>query len=161
MSGKKNEFSHIVEQYKKAKNITDGIIDVHDLAGWAIDNKLYRPNMRDEIQLAANAFSRFFREEHRTDSKGRSYRAKHAVRENINGKQQTLWADLDDPNVSVSHFEKAFSQRRQQIVGDCIQLKTDIDVCNDKKDSQIPLSLNFEEDVAEWEYLRDNPDNVA
>lgn len=98
----KKRIAEIVEQYKQAKGIEDGRVDVHDLAGWALDNKLYQPNMRDEIQLAANTFSRHFREELRADPKGRSYRAKHAVRENINGKQSTLWADLDDSNVSKS-----------------------------------------------------------
>ncbi|WP_239991186.1 hypothetical protein [Neisseria lactamica] len=88
----KKRIAEIVEQYKQAKGIEDGRVDVHDLAGWALDNKLYQPNMRDEIQLAANTFSRHFREELRADSKGRSYRAKHAVRQNINGKQSTfLW----------------------------------------------------------------------
>ena len=157
----KKQIAEIVEQYKQDKGIKDGRVDVHDLAGWALDNKLYQPNMRDEIQLAANTFSRHFREELRADPRGRSYRAKHAVRESINGKQLTFWADLDDPNVPVEHFHKAFSQRRQQIVGDCFQLKTGVDVCNDKKGSLIPLSLNFEDDVAEAEYLRDNPENAA
>lgn len=157
----KKQIAEIVEQYKQDKGIKDGRVDVHDLAGWALDNKLYQPNMRDEIQLAANTFSRHFREELRADPKGRSYRAKHAVRESINGKQLTFWADLDDPDVPVEHFHKAFSQRRQQIVGDCFQLKTDVDVCNDKKGSVIPLSLNFEDDVAEAEYLRDTPENAA
>lgn len=161
MSARKNALNDIVEQYKKAKGITNGIIDNHDLAGWALDQRLYKPNKQDEIKLAAEAFSRFFREEMRTDQKGKRYRAKHAVKQSQNGKNTTLWADLDDPNVPVEHFEKAFSQRRQQIVGDCFQLKTDVDVCNDKKGSQIPLSLNFEDDVAEAEYLRDNDEIAA
>lgn len=159
MSAKKNEFNNIVEQYKKAKGITDGIIDSHDLAGWALDKGLCKPNFQDEIKLMAEAFSRHFREEMRTDPKGKRYRAKHAVKDKKNGQSRTLWADMDDPNVPVQHFEKAFSQRRRQIVGDCFQLKTDVDVCNEKKDSNIQLSLDFTEDVAEAEYLRDNEDN--
>ena len=35
MSAKKDELNRIVEQYKQAKGIADGIIDTHDLAGWA------------------------------------------------------------------------------------------------------------------------------
>ena len=109
MSAKKDELNRIVEQYKQAKGIADGIIDTHDLAGWALDNGLYRPNLQDEIKITA----------------------------------------------------EAFSQRRQQIVGDCFQLKTDVDVCNEKKGSNIQLSLNFEEDVAEAEYLRDYQEIAA
>lgn len=155
MSGKKQSIDDIVEQYKKAKGIADGIIDSHDLAGWALAHDLYRPSRQDEIKLAAEAFSRHFREEMRTSPDGKRYRAKHAVKEKRNGRQMTLWADMDDLNVPLSHFDKAFTQRRQQIVGDCIQLKTDVDVCNEKRGSHIPLLLDFTDDVTEAEYLRD------
>lgn len=161
MSAKKNEMNHIVEQYKQAKGITNGIVDTHDLAGWALNQGLYQPNRQDEIKLAAEAFSRHFREEMRTDPQGKRYRAKHAVKQSKNGKQYTLWADLDDANVPIEHFEKAFSQRRQQIIGDCFQLKTDVDVCNEKKGSTIQLSLDFTDDVAEAEYLRDHQEQAA
>ncbi len=155
MNGKKQAIDDIVEKYKQAKGITDGIIDSHDLAGWALANDLYKPSRQDEIKLAAEAFSRHFREEMRTSKDGKRYRAKHAVKTKRNGKQMTLWADMDDLNVPVSHFDRAFIQRRQQIVGDCVQLKTDVDVCNEKRGSNIPLLLDFTEDVAEAEYLRD------
>ena len=54
-------------------------------------------------------------------------------------------------------MEKAFSQRREQIIGDCFQLKTDVDVYNsmrDKKKPEIQLVLGFAEDVAEREEER-------
>ena len=50
---------------------------------------------------------------------------------------------MDNPNVPVIHFEKAFSQRRQQIVGDCFQLKTDVDVCNEKKKQQYSVIVRL------------------
>ena len=161
MSGKKQTIDDIVGQYKKAKGIDDGIIDSHDLAGWALANGLYRPNRQDEIKLVAEAFSRHFREEMRTSEDGKRYRAKHAVKEKRNGRQMSLWADMDDPNVPLAHFDKAFTQRRQQIVGDCFQLKTDVDVCNEEKGSNIPLLLDFTDDVAEAEFLRDNKEDAA
>jgi hypothetical protein len=49
-------------------------------------------------------------------------------------------------------MERAFAQRREQIIGDCLQLKTDVDVYNDKNAGKVPqiqLVLNFEDDVAE------------
>ena len=48
-------------------------------------------------------------------------------------------------------MEKAFSQRRRQVVGDCLQLKTDVDVYNDQHhgDEPIPLELDFTRDVEE------------
>ena len=46
---------------------------------------------------------------------------------------------------------RSFAQRRQQIVGDCLQLKTDVDVYNDKRepDEPIQVPLDFTLDVAE------------
>lgn len=39
------------------------------------------------------------------------------------------------------HMEKAFAQRREQVVGDLVQLKTDVDVYNDmKRDKATPTS---------------------
>jgi hypothetical protein len=51
-------------------------------------------------------------------------------------------------------MEKAFSQRREQIIGDCVQLKVDVDTYNSVKPSVHPdvqLVLDFTEDVAERE----------
>ena len=53
-------------------------------------------------------------------------------------------------------MEKAFAQRREQIVGDCVQLKTDVDVYNDMnrgKQVEIQLVLDFTEDVIERQLL--------
>ena len=54
-------------------------------------------------------------------------------------------------------MQKAFNQRREQIVGDCLQLKTDVDVYNDLnigKSPPIQLVLDFQDDVAEREIGR-------
>ncbi len=55
-------------------------------------------------------------------------------------------------------MERAFAQRREQIVGDCHQLKTDVDVYNDmaatKGSEKIQMVLDFTEDVAEREAAR-------
>jgi hypothetical protein len=55
-----------------------------------------------------------------------------------------------------SHMEKAFAQRRELIIGDNLQLKTDVDVYNSMfrgKNPEIQLVLNYTEDVAEREEL--------
>lgn len=63
----------------------------------------------------------------------------------------SLWADMDDVNAPRDHFVRSFAQRRQQIVGDCFQLKTDVDVYNDKNPAQQPIQvpLDFTLDVEE------------
>jgi hypothetical protein len=55
-------------------------------------------------------------------------------------------------------MEKAFAQRREQIVGDCVQLRTDVGVYNDMnrgKQPSIQLVLDFTADVEERRMLED------
>ena len=55
------------------------MIDPHELAGWAYRNGLHKPNAKTVIDVIAADIAQVFREEYRTDSKGRRYRAKHAA----------------------------------------------------------------------------------
>jgi hypothetical protein len=66
--------------------------------------------------------------------------------------QTTFWAIMGI--APREHMEKAFTQRRNQIIGDCFQLKVDVDVYNELNADQPPLQLvlNFSDDVAEREY---------
>lgn len=126
-----------------------------DVAAWAISHNLWKPKPADIITQCAEDLARAWREEYRVDKYGRRYRAKHAVRvkDGDEGKQHTLWADMD--TAPRSHMQRAFAQRRRQIVGDCHQLKVDVDCYNDKniKNEPIPLILDFTDDVNEIEAL--------
>jgi hypothetical protein len=53
-------------------------------------------------------------------------------------------------------MEIAFQQRRQQILGDCRQLKTDVDSYNDNYNDAEPLQMvfDFTDDLAEDELAR-------
>ena len=58
------------------------------------------------------------------------------------------------PSESVAGMGRntqSFAQRRQQIVGDCVQLKTDADVYNDRRKPAEPIQtvLDFTLDVME------------
>jgi hypothetical protein len=48
-------------------------------------------------------------------------------------------------------MQRAFIQRREQIVGDCVQLSTDVEVYNDMHKDQppIPMLFDFRDDIAE------------
>ena len=50
-------------------------------------------------------------------------------------------------------MEVAFQQRRQQIVMDCLQLKTDVDSYNEnrKPESPIQMVFDFTDDLTELE----------
>lgn len=135
----------------KAETGTNGPLDPHEVAVWAWHNGLHKPNARTLIDLIAADIAQVFREEYRTDKHGRRYRAMHATTRKQGNKTLSLWADMDDPNAPHGHFVKSFAQRRSQIVGDCLQLKTDADVYNDKREPAQPIQvpLDFSLDVAE------------
>lgn len=78
---------------------------------------------------------------------------KHAARIVEDAVQTSLWADHRDPAVPRGHIELAFKQRRQQIVGDCHQLKMDTDSYNQNynKGKQIAMIFDFTLDLAEME----------
>jgi hypothetical protein len=127
-----------------------------DVATWAIERRLWEPRQADIISQCADDLARALREEYRTDRLGRRYRTKHAVRITKGGVQYSLWADLD--TAPRGHMERAFAQRRQQIVGDCLQLRIDVDVYNDNhpEDRPIQLILDFTRDVEEMLPPRDD-----
>lgn len=54
-------------------------------------------------------------------------------------------------------MQKAFIQRRKQIVGDCVQLATDVEVYNEQNDDQppIPMLLDVRDDVEEQRFWSD------
>lgn len=123
------------------------------LAEWGVAHGMFQlPNI-DPLDILASQVSRALREEYGTDPKGRRYRRNHAIRVSKDGVQFTMWGMMDF--APLGHMEMSFTQRREQIVGDCFQLKTDVDVYNDKNPGQpiIQLELNFTEDIAEREII--------
>ena len=126
-------------------------VSLDNVAAWAIERGLYRPQPRDVVKLCREALAESLRQEKRIDSKGRKYRAKHSVRTNIGGIQLSLWADID--NAPRSFMEKSFSQRRKAIADDCFQVKQDVDHFNDENLTELPIQivLDFTDDVAEME----------
>lgn len=151
MSAYSNAIKDYVSRFKNEVAFGDGLIDPHEVAEWAYRNGCHKPNVKTVIDAIAADISQMFREEYRTDKLGRRYRAKHAATEKRGNKTLSLWGDLDDPNAPHVHFVKSFAQRRQQIVGDCYQLKTDVDVYNDQRLPQQPIQivLDFSLDVEE------------
>lgn len=146
-----DEVKKYVAMYLEEFGGDSGLVDPHDIAGWAYTRGLMKPNPKTIVDVLAADISQVFREEYRTDKLGRRYRAKHAVKEKVGKKQIALWADIDDKNAPRSHFVKSFAQRRQMIVGDCVQLKIDMDVYNDKNAAEEPIQaiFDFTDDVNE------------
>lgn len=150
MTAYANQVKAFVERYQSEVG-SDGLLDAHAVATWAFNRGLIKPNPKTILDAIAADISQIFREEYRTDESGQRYRAKHAVRSKQGTKSMSLWADIDDEKAPRDHFVRSFSQRRQQVVGDCFQLKTDVDVYNSKNSQQPPIQivLDFTDDVEE------------
>lgn len=153
MSAYSNAVKEFIERYKQEVGDAS-LIDPHELAGWAWRRGLHKPNVKTIIDSIAADIAQVFREEYRTDSQGRRYRAKHAATTKRGSQTLSLWGDIDDPNAPHEHFVKSFGQRRQQIVGDCYQLKTDADVYNSHRNPWQPIQvvLDFTVDVDEMKH---------
>jgi hypothetical protein len=121
---------------------------------WAVAEGVLELPKIDPYDVLAGEMADALRAEIRTDDKGRRYRVNHAMRVTKGGVQYTFWGELGF--APHSHMEKAFAQRREQIVGDCVQLKTDVDVYNDMnsgEQTEIQLVLDFADDVVERQML--------
>jgi hypothetical protein len=134
-----------------------------EAARWAVvEGLLELPPEVDRYELLVAQMSSALREEYQTDEKERRYRVNHAVRITTSGVQQTFWGMMGF--APHDHMERAFTQRREQIVGDNFQLKTDVDVYNDLNEGKRPaiqLVLDYTDDVAEREAMMTLPVGVA
>ncbi len=122
------------------------------LAAYAITNHLWEAQRTTVIDLCADQLARAMREEYIHDLQGRVVRAKHAAR--IAGEQAVFWADIR--TASREHMTIALQQRRQQIVGDCRQLKLDTDSYNENNNPGKPIQMvfNFTDDLVELEAVK-------
>src|SRR5262245_57627714 len=126
-----------------------------EVAAWAIGSGLWEPRAADIVGRCAEDLARAAREEYRTDVSGRRYRAKHPAKRVKDGQLRFEWADID--TAPRDHMQRAFSLRRKAIVGDCHQIKIDIDHYNEARPDEPPIQLvlDFTDDVAELEALGD------
>jgi hypothetical protein len=116
---------------------------------WGASNGMIEVPTIDPFDKLAEDMAKAMREEYGTDANGRRYRKNHAVRVTKGGVQYTMWAIMG--NAPRAHMHKAFIQRREQIVSDCVQLATDVMVYNDLNNGVEPIQMvfNFEDDVSE------------
>jgi hypothetical protein len=147
----------IFNEYLKVHRVESA--HLMDVAAWAQKKGYMELSHTDTVRQFARELAQAARMEVYEDPQGRKVRKKHAVHQVVeeNGKRinQYLWADIED--ATPDHMKLSLQQRRQYIVGDCKQLKTDMDSFNqnNKYGAQLLLSLDFTEDVAELEMPTD------
>ena len=143
--------------WKRYENEHDRLpASAREVVEWAVENKLLNLPEVDPYDILADQMSTALREEYDVDEKGRRYRVNHAVRVTKHGVQTTFWAIMGF--APREHMQRAFTQRRNQIIGDCFQLKVDVDVYNNMNPDQLPLPLvlDFTDDVKERQFWDDD-----
>lgn len=125
-----------------------------DMARWMLRNKKWDRGEDSLIEMCARDIARALREEYYTDPQGRRVRTKHAAKFAAPGTedgQTTLWDDIR--TAPRPFMDRAFKGRRNQIVGDCVQLNTDVKSYNENvcPTQPIPMLWDFTDDVLESE----------
>ena len=151
---KKTKAEHlqdILNMYFKETGHT--AVDMNEVAAWAVRRSLYEASPKNTIKQCAHELARAARDEYYTDPQGRRVRKKHAVRHD----QLVLWADIE--TAPPTHMRLSLQQRRMYVVGDCKQLKTDLDSYNDNNlhGAQIQMSFDFTEDLQELDMPEEYP----
>lgn len=125
--------------------------DLHEVYVWAVVNDLWTPPLDLAERRFVEEMSSDLREEYITDENGDHIRYYHAV---TRGRQGALWANVF--TGTKDHLFEGFVQRRKNSLGDCRQLKLDMDYCNRNRfgDDPIQMSFNFDADLAEEEAYR-------
>lgn len=157
MSNKNQRMQNIIRLYKERTGLTS--VEMHEVAKFAADLGWPLPQPKSAIDRLAEQFSSAAREEVRKDEvTGRPYRANLAVTTWQNGTQLTFWTDIDEAPRHVAH--KSFVQRREQMVGDALQLTFDVTHWNRIHDDEVPIlmPLDFTDDV---HWRMNAPDDAA
>ena len=121
------------------------------MAAWAVLTRRWELPPAAVVGKCAEDLATAMREEYYTDPKGRRVRLLHAAKVHRGGEQQTFWDDIR--TADHRHMQLSFQQRRQGIVGDCRQLKTDADSYSEAHPERPPIQpvFDFTMDLAELE----------
>jgi hypothetical protein len=122
------------------------------IAEWAVAKERYQLTRGMAVRQCAEKIGRAMGLEHVRDRKGRSVRKYYAAPIRENGQLVMKW---DDWNAPRPFMEVAAANRRNHILGQCWQLKKDMDSFTERRcpDEPIQLDFNFNVDLEELSQL--------
>lgn len=148
MITKKKQMQNLIRYYKDQTGKTE--VDMKEVAKFAVSKGWKLPTPKSAEDRLAEEFTKAARDEIRYDLKtGKPYRANHAVPVVSGRVQYHLWIDIDEAPRKMMH--KSLIMRREQMVGDGLQLTLDAFHWNSVNPSEEPIKipLDFTEDVEE------------
>lgn len=140
MANYSKQMQRIVEEYREVGEPWPA--STKSMAAWAISSGRWVLPDSAAIRKCAEDLAAAMREEYTTDKRGRRVRLLHPASVYRNGEQTTLWDDIR--TAPRRHMQVSFQQRRQGIVGDCKQLKTDAESYNDAHELEEPIQIVFD-----------------
>lgn len=159
MAKKSQEMQSIIKRYKDETGKPS--VEMHEVAKYAVSMGWPLPKPKTAIERLAEQFSSAAREEVRRDAvTGNPYRVNLAVTTWQGNQQSTLWHDIDEAPRPVAH--RSFQQRREQMVGDAVQLTFDVMHWNRINEGQEPIvmEMDFNDDVS-WRINAPDGDQKA
>lgn len=137
----------IIRDYKAETGKTE--VDMKEVALYAVRKGMKLPAPKNPIDRLASEFAKAARDEIKHDAlTGKPYRVNHAIPVNY-GMQIHLWVDIDE--APRHHMYKSLINRREQMVGDGLQLTYDADHWNNihPEAEPIQIPMDFTDDI-EW-----------
>jgi hypothetical protein len=129
------ELQKWMAQYKFEQDSAE--FEVAPFVDWLIAKGVKMPTPPTPKEMMAKEVSRAAREEKRHDEDGQEYRANLAVHVGTGDERQVVWVDID--KASRNRMEQNSTQRRDQIVGDVVNLVRDVEHWNKQNPTQLPL----------------------
>lgn len=146
---KAQQMQTIIKRYREETGKDS--VDMHDVAKYAAGLGWPLPKPKTALERLSEQFSNAAREEVRRDEvTGKPYRANLAVTTWQGSVQMTLWTDIDVAPRLIAH--RSFQQRREQMIGDAVQLTFDVmhwNRINEEKEMPIEMPMDFTDDV-QW-----------
>jgi hypothetical protein len=157
VASKKQEMQRLIRLFRDETGEKE--VDMHKVAMFAMRKGWPMPKPETPLERLAKQFSEAAREEVRRDpSTGRSYRANLAVTTRQGPHQFTFWVDIDE--APRKHAHKSFVQRREQMVGDGLQLTFDVEHWNNVNPADEPIVMPMDLSL-DIEWRKNAPDEDA
>lgn len=144
---KNEQMQQFVRLYRTETGESD--VDMHKVAEYAMKMGWSLPKPTSPVEILARQFADAERIEVKTDkTTGHPYRVNHAY---VPAGQTTFWFDIDDTETTRTKMRVSLINRREQMVGDGLQLTFDADHWNDihPDENPIEIPLDFTEDISE------------
>ena len=158
-SKKKTKTEYLQDFFRRYQQETGkSPVPLRRVAAWMIDNDLYESKPFDLIGQCARDLRTALRQEFILGENGHHIRKWHHARlsedmlmDGVEQLELDRWADIEIAEPPFMHI--AFQQRRRGIVGDCKQLKVDMDWWNARHEpiEQLEFSFNIDQDLRELE----------